>query len=351
MIPISVCIIAKNEERNIEACLRSIRKHPFETIVFDTGSTDKTVELAKKLADQVHHIDWEDDFSIARNTAAELASNNWILVIDCDETIDQIDFKAISKLIEKNPRSIGQLKRENISFDEQKNEVHTSEMIARLYDKTRYHFTGKSDEKLVSDTSYDPSYFQIPVTILHTGFWNKSEDEDENFKRNLKRLQSEINSNSADPYLCYQIGNHYMKEEDFESAYTYFNQGLNLKLDASQDYVQHMVLDYGYCLLNTNRTEQAMALANVYNLYSSNADYLFLMGLIYAKARLTDKAILEFLKATSVKKYFQEGVNSFLAYYQLGLLFEKDEQIEEAKKYFKKALPYELAAEKLTELE
>ena len=108
MIPISVCIIARNEEDNIEKCLQPLRKHPFEIVVIDTGSTDKTMELAGKYADKVLYFPWCDDFSQARNFSISHASHDWVLILDCDEVVKNIDFTdsyTTSKqmIIVKNP--------------------------------------------------------------------------------------------------------------------------------------------------------------------------------------------------------------------------------------------------------
>ena len=67
MIPISVCIIAKNEEKNIERCLSSLTPYGFEIVLVDTGSNDKTKELAANYTNCIYDFKWNDDFSTARN--------------------------------------------------------------------------------------------------------------------------------------------------------------------------------------------------------------------------------------------------------------------------------------------
>ncbi len=86
-IPISVCIIAKNEEKHIAECLKRLCPDPMELVVADTGSTDATKKLARQYADKVLDMTWTDSFSDARNFCAAQASNNWILAIDCDEYV------------------------------------------------------------------------------------------------------------------------------------------------------------------------------------------------------------------------------------------------------------------------
>ena len=79
MLPVSVCMIAKNEDNHIEECLKRLRPCRFEIIVVDTGSVDRTVEVAHKYADKVFHFAWCDNFSSARNFSIQQASNDWVL--------------------------------------------------------------------------------------------------------------------------------------------------------------------------------------------------------------------------------------------------------------------------------
>ena len=93
---ISICIITKNEEKHIDECLKALKKFDVEVVVADTGSTDKTVEIAKKYTDKVFYFEWCDDFSKAKNFVAEKASNDYIVSIDADEYIEKLYEKVTS---------------------------------------------------------------------------------------------------------------------------------------------------------------------------------------------------------------------------------------------------------------
>lgn len=88
MPKLSVCIICKNEQSRIEACLSSV-SWADEIVLLDSGSTDKTLELAAKFTDKVFtNLDWQG-FGLQKSRAAELASNDWVLSIDCDEIVTE----------------------------------------------------------------------------------------------------------------------------------------------------------------------------------------------------------------------------------------------------------------------
>lgn len=83
---LSVALIVKNEESCLDRCLNSVKDFD-EIVVVDTGSTDKTKDIAKKYTDKVYDFKWCDDFSKARNFAADKCSGDWILSIDADHEL------------------------------------------------------------------------------------------------------------------------------------------------------------------------------------------------------------------------------------------------------------------------
>jgi glycosyltransferase involved in cell wall biosynthesis len=85
---LSVAMIVKNEEEMLDAALESVRGAD-EIVVVDTGSTDKTVEIAKKHTDSVYtDYKWNDDFAEARNYASSKCTGDWILILDADEVLE-----------------------------------------------------------------------------------------------------------------------------------------------------------------------------------------------------------------------------------------------------------------------
>src|SRR5262252_4050456 len=85
---LALCVIAKNEERFIRECLESARDFVDEMIVVDTGSTDRTREIARECGARVEEFVWCDDFAAARNASIDAATTDWILVLDADERLD-----------------------------------------------------------------------------------------------------------------------------------------------------------------------------------------------------------------------------------------------------------------------
>ncbi len=98
---ISVCMIVKNEEKNLPKSLMCFSQLAQEIVVVDTGSTDRTREVAASFGARVFEQPWENDFSKARNDSLDQAHADWILVMDADEIIAPQDFSEIKKIVAK----------------------------------------------------------------------------------------------------------------------------------------------------------------------------------------------------------------------------------------------------------
>ena len=92
-------MIVKNEEKFLSQSLNSIKDHVDELIIVDTGSTDRTVEIAEGFGAKVYHHPWENDFSKHRNQSISYASGDWILIIDADEELDNESAPLVRKLV------------------------------------------------------------------------------------------------------------------------------------------------------------------------------------------------------------------------------------------------------------
>jgi tetratricopeptide (TPR) repeat protein len=102
---VSLCMIVKNEEQHLARCLYSVKPIVDEMIVVDTGSTDRTREIASIFGARVIDYQWDDDFAAARNTSLSDASGDWILVMDADEVISEQDHEAFRQLFSKKRKA------------------------------------------------------------------------------------------------------------------------------------------------------------------------------------------------------------------------------------------------------
>lgn len=351
MIPISVCMIAKNEEQNIENCLKPLRAYDWEIIVVDTGSTDRTKEIAAKYADKVLDYVWCDDFSAARNYSIEQASHDIILIIDSDEYLMEIDAEAILRLAKQNPTSVGLLSRENHYQMNGTDSVYI-DLVERLFSRKYYHYEGIIHEqvRLRDRDRYTYGTYQIPLILNHSGYNGNEESLREKAMRNIFLLEKDLETHPDNPYTYFQIGQAYNMIHDDENACHYYGKGLSYDVEPTAEYVQMMVIGYGYALLHLNRTEDALRLSEIYDAFAVSADFFTLMGLIYLRNGKYMNALLEFVKALSCNNVHVVGANSFIPSYNIGLINEMMGDKEAALMHYRKCGDFPMALEKIQEL-
>lgn len=349
MIPISLCMIVRNEEANLAACLDSIARFMEEIVIIDTGSSDSTKQIALRYTDQVYDFTWCNDFAAARNYAISKTSKDYILVIDSDEIVESIDLSEINRLIPECPTGIGRLKRIN-EYTRNGVAYQYNERVNRLFSKQLYHYEGIIHEQLTPTTKEVLTTYSIPLTIRHCGYEGDIQTRRKKTERNINLLIQALKDNPQDPYLLYQLGKSYYMEENYQSACQYFGDALYFDLDPQLEYVQDMVESYGYALLNTEQYEIAMQLLSVYEEFSYSADFVFMIALVLMNNGKFSQAVEEFTKATNYKDCKMQGVNNFLAFYNIGVIYECLGDKNRAIKYFMKCKGYEPALNRLKQI-
>lgn len=98
---ISVCMIVKNEENFLPGCLATVKGLADEIIVVDTGSTDRTMEIAREYGAKIYEHPWQHDFSLHRNQSINYATGDWILILDADEELDPKEHEIIRSAIKR----------------------------------------------------------------------------------------------------------------------------------------------------------------------------------------------------------------------------------------------------------
>jgi glycosyltransferase involved in cell wall biosynthesis len=144
---LSLCMIVKNEERNLPRCLDSVQDLAGELIVVDTGSTDQTPRIAARHGAEVVRFDFASvDFAAARNRGIERASGRWILVLDADETLDRASAPEIERLVGLDENAGYYLERHNHASD---SASPTTDYVVRLFPNRPYHrYRGRVHETI-----------------------------------------------------------------------------------------------------------------------------------------------------------------------------------------------------------
>jgi len=214
-------MIVKNEEKNIEKALGWARPVAYEQIVVDTGSTDKTVELAEKMGAKVYHFDWIDDFAAAKNHAIEQATGNWIAFLDADEYFTKEDTtKLIKELeyIEKNKSSQKKMTVLNmpwVQLDDNGEATGIGEQTRVFRNIKEIRYVGKIHEQI---SVYGNIKRIDNISIMHTGYAETEYKEKGKAERNIKMLRAELVRNPNDlkikAYLADSLSSRITLEEN-----------------------------------------------------------------------------------------------------------------------------------------
>jgi glycosyltransferase involved in cell wall biosynthesis len=336
-VPISVCIIAKDEERYIEECLKRLIPYGFEIIVTDTGSSDRTKEIAEKYADKVLDFKWINDFSAARNFCADHASNNWVLALDCDEYVDKVPIPQIRISMQKFPRMTGIVTLKNVLYDTFGNKLYSVDEVVRFYNRKLFHFENAVHEQLmaISDRA-EPTFFNMHLEAIHMGYAITPEEMRVKQLRNLEILHTELEKKPGDPYTQFQIGQSLYILKNYEEAVDYFEKALDNDLDYKLTYVVLLICDLAAGYGRLGRQADALALMNKYADKCNTAKFVFTHGTVYYENEEYLKALLLFLKVIAMPEAQDKGEMLLDCYESVIAIYNRMGQPDMAKMFIEK---------------
>jgi glycosyltransferase involved in cell wall biosynthesis len=268
-VRLSQVMIVKNEEKNIKTALSWAKDVAYEQIVVDTGSTDRTVELAEKMGAKVYHFKWVNDFSAAKNFAMDLAKGNWIAILDADEYMLKEDVKELMSLLKKI-QSSPQLQSEydsvkcswvQLSDDGKAFAVLTQHRIFQNRPDLRY--VGKIHEAV---RTRNKTLDAQQLRIMHTGYSQTAFDEAGKRERNTKMLRDEHKKDPTDPHIMLYLADSIKSagtEESREEAEKLYLTGLTGKRQA-EPAIKRIAYDFliPRYINDNNKTEEAKRLCS-----------------------------------------------------------------------------------------
>ncbi|MDW8799680.1 glycosyltransferase [Clostridium sp. A1-XYC3] len=332
---LTLCMIVKNEEETLEKCLNSAKELIDEIIIVDTGSTDKTKEIAFQCTDKVFDFRWCNDFSKARNYAISKASNDWVLILDADEIIKEFNKKSILEFCNKNNNTIvGRLKRIN-EYEDEYGVKRYIERVNRLFNKNYFNYEGIIHEQIVRKDRNLYNANNIDLIINHIGYSKEVVNKTNKIQRNIDLLKKALENNFTDPYLHYQLGKSYFMHKDYKNAYNSFKEAISFIDNFQYEYAEDLVESYGYTLINLELFKEALILYEYEKYYCNSPDFLFILGLIEMNNSKFQIAAETFLKCTEFKEGKIEGITSYLPLYNIGVIFECLGFEDEALQYYK----------------
>lgn len=344
---ISACMIAKNEENNIARCLESYKDIVFEIIVVDTGSTDRTVEIARRYGAKVFHYQWNNDFAAAKNFALDRAKGQWIIFLDADEYFDPASAQLLPGLLKKvdvNKHNVIGCKITNIDVD-MNNRVIDSFMNVRVFknDKNIRYRSNVHEGLYNKKGGIHVLALYDELIIYHTGY--SSNIVKKKAERNLEILLENIKEHGENPgyyrYLC----DCYLSTGDYENCIKYgrLHNESGIKPIGYESKVYKNIIDALY-LKEAPRSEIETEIKNAIAIFPNHPNFYYVYGFFLHDDRRYEEALQNLLKAEKLNSEYKGIEVNFASgmlkdiYAKIGYLYQLKNQEDQALTYYFQSL-------------
>jgi len=297
---ISLCMIVKNEQDNLERCLKSVKDVVDEIVIVDTGSTDKSIEIAQKYKSKIIYTIWHNDFSDARNLALDQASGKWILHLDADEELHDSSINQIRPKLERSKADgIGVILRNHQPKDDLIPFLDESQVRIFL-NKTNYRFRNKVHEQIVPAIAENAGKFEeSDIIINHYGYQANNEQR---VQRNLNMLKDELQESPQDAYLLFKMGETYKALKQWDKAAEFLTKAIsNPQGNITNEIKEIIYLRLGQIELAKDNHKAAQEYASAclrFNGQNAMAKYILGVSLMYSNQIENGVKLFQELKDT-----------------------------------------------------
>ncbi|MEQ9357515.1 tetratricopeptide repeat protein [Coleofasciculus chthonoplastes] len=335
---LSLCMIVKNEEASLPQVLESVQPVVDEMVILDTGSSDRTVDIATDYGARVYHFQWCNDFSAARNHALQYVRGKWVLVLDADEVLTPKIVPEIQQAIKNDRNLVINLIRQEVGATQS-----PYSLVSRLF---RHHpdlYFSRPYHSLVDDSvsqlvQREPDWQVISlstVAILHYGYQPSAIASLDKYTRAKKAMEGFLADHPNDPYLCSKLGALYVRIGKVEKGISLLKRGFtDSQVDAA------VLFELHYHLGNAYRKQNQLQLAADH--YQDAIQQPILSQLKLGAYNNLGNLLFSVGDLTTAKRAYQTTVNidpSFaMGYNHLGMTLKALGQWEAAITAYQKAI-------------
>ncbi len=291
-IRISQCMIVKNEEANIRKALSWGKGIVWEQIVVDTGSTDRTVEIATSMGARIFHFPWVDDFAAAKNFAISQAGGQWIALLDADEALAPGDEQKLPGII----RQLETTQAQAITTGWMQLDEAGKIMAAGTQIRIFRNLPGLSYRRRIHEQLEwkDKSPLRVAdatkeLSILHTGFCGAAWEEKRVNERNRKLILKELEDHPGDYEMMGYLGDEYYAGGNQQEAEAWYRKAVKAMPAALDARDQRSAVTFLHLLqIMSAGRGAAKEMQDLYrkavSLLPEEADFDYLMGEYFAAA-------------------------------------------------------------------
>lgn len=327
---LSLCMIVKNEEDHLARCLESARNVVDEIIVVDTGSSDRTAEIARSFGARVFHYEWAGDFGAARNFSLEQARGAWILYLDADEALVADDTPRLKPLLARADVDGYFLRCINYIGEGAGAGAVVHPQFRLFRNRPQHRFRGAIHEQILSAVVGNGGRVEAaPVRVNHYGYLRKATFDKDKSRRNIGIIESRLAEDPENSFMRFSLGMEYMRLGEFERAIAEYQRSFRNLKGIDEGYSAALIRNIGACLLQLKRFEELVRVVDdAAEVYPDYTDLVFLRGLAHFQQQKYGEAIRDFRRCLEMgdagHPYIAEvGVGGLRAWLALGQVYER----------------------------
>lgn len=280
-LPVTLCIITRNEAQHLVSCLHSARHLVREIIVVDTSSVDGTQDIAARYGARVFSLPWDEDFAAARNYSLARATGDWIFVLDADEILAPVRTEELAALLAA-PGVEGYFV--NIrSYLGNGEEVAEDQAVRLFRNRPFYRFEGAIHEQVAGAIKRRNSGGGLacsPLLIHHFGYLDRQVRAKNKRRRNIGVITRSLGKKPDDPFLLYSLGIEYLQDGDTAQGIALLEKAL-FRTRGSEGYFRDLLVLLCLSLYGAGQKEKLVYyLDGALRMFPADPDLRLLRGVL-----------------------------------------------------------------------
>jgi tetratricopeptide (TPR) repeat protein len=299
-LKLSLCMIVRDEEEMLPRCLEAVAPAVDEIIIVDTGSTDRTIEIARSFGARVIEREWTGSFSDARNVSFAAATGDWLLYLDADEVLVAEDVERLRALTGHTWREAFYFVETNFTGEEGTGTALTHSALRMFRNRAHYRFEGRLHEQIAQHLpAYIPERLkQTDVRIEHYGYLGVVRDMKGKSARNIELLRAQMAESAPTPFLHFNLGSEYFATGDAQAALTEYERSWAMILaqpEETHEFTPSLLSRMVKAMRVSGRVEESIArAAEGLARYPGFTDLVFDQAIAYVDLQRRDEAIAHF---------------------------------------------------------
>lgn len=347
-VRLSLCMIVRDNEKTIEACLKSIRPWVDEMVVVDTGSKDRTQQIVEELGGRLFHFPWCDDFSAARNESLKYAAGDWVFWMDSDDTISEECGRRLRDLAcgEHDSRTLGYVMQVHCpgADEEGRDDLTIVDHVKLFRNRLGLQFEGRIHEQIIPAIRRAGGEVAFTdISVVHSGSDHSVEGRKGKLERDFRLLRLEFEEEPDHPFVLFNLGMTHADCEQYEEAIKYLNRCIEVS------HAEESHLRKAYALLvnayaQSDRHDSAWGTCQTgLKLFPDDKELLFRAGMLHHHLGRLEEAEQTYLRALHdhEERHFtsvDSGIAGAKARHNLAIVYEDMGELDKAEEQWRVVL-------------